>query len=219
MHRKNVIAAMLGGASLLVLALPASAGVLIQCQTSNVTAAVGSLLGCSAGQVNNGDENILFSDHVNAVLGPAATVTGVTNHTHTLFNFTSNSDTIQVNHANGGGVATIVSTHDNVINNLSYYIAPSQPLGSKATAFTELDTNLDVTHHSGHVVFDIEETGPGKAPASIQHSTSINLTNGGNKFAFLADPGFAITKITYRPRCSSPARWRCSPRGCSASPG
>jgi hypothetical protein len=196
MHRKiGTLAALLGGVSLLALALPASAGVLIQCQQSNVTAGVGLLLGCAAGQVNQGAENILFSDDA-AIVGPASTVTGITVHTNTAFNFTSTSDTIKVNNAKGGGIATIVSNIDDVIDNLSYYVSPTQPYGSTLKAFTELDTNLDVQHRSGRVVFDIFETGPGGV-TSVQHSTNLNLTNGGNKFSFIADAGFVITKVTY----------------------
>jgi len=176
----------------------AHADVAIFCQTSNVTAASGTLLGCAQGQVNTGVNNILFSDPAAVTTG--TTITGITNNAQqtqkTAFNFTSNTDTLLVNNANGGN-ATIASTNGGVIDNLQYYISPTQPYGSTFNAFTVLDTNLDVTHPSGSVQFFITATTNQGGPESFT-SVLIPLTSGGNKFEFRALNGEVITKVAYQ---------------------
>jgi hypothetical protein len=173
---------------------PAYAGVAITCQQGSVTAASGELLGCDTGQFNTGFENILFSDHVNAITGPATTLIGIGSKTGVAIDFTSMSDILKVNNGQGGD-ATINSDGDNLVNNLTYSIAAFQPFGVNATGFTVLDTNLDVRHPSGIVQFAILIKDSNGFRTLV--SNDIKLTNGGNKFEFDADIGTIIKSVTY----------------------
>jgi hypothetical protein len=175
-------------------AVAAKADVVVQCQTSNVTPGSGLSLGCSQGPVNGATSNIFFNDSLAVTSG--WTVTGFTDGPpKTAINFTSTTDQLLVNNG-GGGVATISSTTDNAINQLSYYVASTQPYGSTFNAFSEIDTNLDVQHPSGTVQFTIAAQTSLGTPETF---TTVNfaLTSGGNKFAFIAMNGEVITNLAY----------------------
>jgi len=188
----------IAGASLafLLSSTTAFAGLTINCQVGSVTLGSADLLGCGQGQFNTGTENILFSKP-GAVTGPATTVVGIGGDTLTALDFSSLSDVLFVNNAQGGN-ATIKSNNvdDTIIENLTYRISAFQPNGSLATGFTVLDTNLDVTHATGTVQFLILGL-DSQGNDEIFQSSVIALTNGSNKFEFLATDGGIIKSVTY----------------------
>src|SRR4051812_230851 len=181
--------------SLAALENPAAADVMVLCQ--NISGGVpdlGGNLGCTAQQGNSLTfENILFSDP--AAVTSGATVTGVTVHTNTLFNFTSTTDSLIVNNDNGGN-ATIHAT-DGAVSNLSYYVSPTQTYGSTFNAYTVLDTNLDVGQNtSGTVRFTIQaQTGIG-TPETFT-TVIFALTGGANNFSFVASNNEVITNVIF----------------------
>jgi len=185
-------------AALLAAAPGARADIMIQCQTPGGVPGQTTplLLGCSQGQVNSAFSNILFNDAA-AVTSGGNTVKGLTNTSpKTLFDFTSTTDALQVNNANSGGAATIVSTTDDVINNLKYNVDVTQPYGSTSTGFTELDTNLDTRQAGGTVTFTIHALSASN-PDETFTSVAFGLGNGDNKYAFIAQNGETIKDISF----------------------
>ena len=80
-------------------------------------------------------ENILYNG-TGTVLGPAFTVTGRTNQTSTLVNFTSNENLIA-----SGGQATIVAA-DGAFDNIDFY------LQDPTLGFSKVQFNLDLADDS-----------------------------------------------------------------------
>jgi len=184
----------------------AYADIAITCQTG-AQAGSGILLGCDSGSANSGLNNILFSDE-KAITGPATTVTGITNNAHgthaTAFNFTSVTDTLLVNNANGGA-ATINAVNGDLINNLRYQVAPNQAAfyGSPFNAFTVLDTNLRVNAEpgtgndpAGTVSFFISAL-DAQGQIEIFNTINLDLFGGENKFEFIASAGEKMTFVQF----------------------
>jgi hypothetical protein len=175
----------------------AHADVIVLCQNlkGGDTPAPGSTnLGCTAAQGNSvTTENILFNAGFTTT---GTTVTGVAQKSNTLFDFTS-TQTVTVNNGQGG-FATIDPTGTDVyIQNLSYYVAPTQPLGSTFNAFLDLDTNLDVGKDgSGSVQWTIDALTSGGV-SEVFTTDIFALTAGANNFTFEAQPGEIITEVSY----------------------
>ncbi len=183
-------------ACLVTLSSPAAADVVVLCQNiqGGVTGS-GNLLGCTQAPGNNlTNENILFNNPPYTTNGPAATVTGETQTSNTLFSFTSTTDTLTA--STGQGFSTITAA-DGAVNNLSFYVDPSQPLGSTFNAYTVLDTNLDVAQNtSGTVQFTIDaQTGTGTP--EVFTTVVFDLTGGANNFTFVTSLNEVITDIIF----------------------
>lgn len=194
-------------AALLVFGIPtAYAEVAITCN-GDTQAGNGALLGCSKGAAESGINNILFSDAkaITGVPTPVSTLVGITNNAQqtqkTAFSFQSATDQLFV--TGGAGNATITST-DNVINNLSYFVTSNQApfYGSTFNAFSVLDTNLQVnsTAHgqnpAGTVTFFIQAQ-DAQGQSELFNSINFVLGNGQNKFEFASSNGEIITKVGF----------------------
>jgi len=179
----------------------ASADVLITCDFGPVAGTPG-FLGCLKGSAEAGLNNILFSDPKaidGTVAGPLPTLVGITDPAHgtqaTAFSFHSETDLLHIDNGSGGAASIIAS--DGIINNLSYFVTANQTpfYGSTYNAFTVLDTNLDTIHADGTAQFVISAQ-DSLGNLETFNSTTFNLTNGQNKFQFVAFNGEVITNVT-----------------------